>query len=77
SKKVKLFGTTTYGVLDVSNMYFVTSPCNEFQLGYALSKSKRIPDFTIDQKGIQPDFYLDKNIPLFEWTEFVNEILNE
>lgn len=77
SKKVKLFGTTTYGVLDVSNMYFVQSPCNEFQLGYSLSRSMRIPDFTIDEKGLQPDFYLDKGIPLYEWTEYVNEILNE
>lgn len=77
SKKVKLFGTTTYGVLDVSNMYFVTSPCNEFQLGYSLSRSMRIPDFTIDGKGLQPDFYLDKSIPIYEWTEYVNEILNE
>ncbi len=77
SKKVKLFGTTTYGVLDVSNMYFVPSPCNEFQLGYSLSRSMRIPDFTIDEKGLQPDFYLDRSIPLHEWTEFVNEVLNE
>ena len=77
SKKVKLFGTTTYGVLDASNMYFVPSPCNEFELGYSLSRSMRIPDFTIDEKGLQPDFYLDKSIPLYEWTEYVNEILNE
>jgi hypothetical protein len=76
SKKVKLFGTTTYGVLDVSNMYFVPSPCNEFELGYSLSRSMRIPDFTIDEKGLQPDFYLDKSIPLYEWTDFVNKILS-
>ena len=42
SKKVKLFGTTTFGVLDISNMNFVKSPCNEFELGYCLSKSLRI-----------------------------------
>jgi C-terminal processing protease CtpA/Prc len=76
SKKVKLFGTTTYGVLDISNMYFVPSPCNNFQLGYSLSRSMRIPDFTIDEKGIQPDYYLDKSIPQYEWTEYVNKILN-
>lgn len=76
SKKVKLFGTTTFGVLDISNMYFVESPCKEFKLGYALSRSMRIPDFTIDEKGIQPDYFLDKDIPLYEWTEYVNEILN-
>ena len=76
SKKVKLFGTTTFGVLDVSNMYFVPSPCKEFELGYSLSRSMRIPDFTIDGKGLQPDFYLDRSIPLYEWTEYVNTVLN-
>lgn len=76
SKKVKLFGVTTAGVLDISNMYFVESPCKEFQLGYSLSRSMRIPDFTIDEKGIQPDYYLDKSIPQYEWTDYVNKILN-
>ncbi|SFN01038.1 Peptidase family S41 [Chryseobacterium oleae] len=76
SKKVKLFGTTTYGVLDVSNMYYVPSPCKEFELGYSLSRSMRIPDFTIDAKGLQPDFYLDRSIPVYEWTDYVNGVLN-
>ena len=76
SKKVKLFGTTTIGVLDISNMYFVPSPCKEFQLGYSLSRSLRIPGFTIDGKGIQPDYFLDRSIPLYDWTSYVNEILN-
>lgn len=69
SKKVKLYGTTTHGVLDISNMYFVPTPCNEFQLGYCLTRSMRIPEFTIDEKGIQPDFLLDKTIPTYDWTE--------
>lgn len=77
SKKVKLFGVTTYGVLDISNMYFVESPCKEFQLGYSLSRSMRLPEFIIDDRGIQPDFYLDKDIPKYEWINYVNEILNE
>ena len=77
SKKVKLFGTTTAGVLDISNMYFVDSPCKEFKLGYSLSKSLRIPDMEIDGKGIQPDYYIDKSIPEYDWVNFVNEILNE
>lgn len=77
SKKVKLFGTTTAGVLDISNMYFVNSPCNEFKMGYALSKSFRIPDMAIDEKGIQPDYFIDKTIPDYQWIEFVNDVLNE
>lgn len=77
SKKVKLFGVTTYGVLDISNMYFVPSPCKEFELGYCLSKSMRIPDMTIDGKGIQPDYYLDSDIPDYEWVTYTASILNE
>ncbi|WP_313000324.1 S41 family peptidase [Chryseobacterium gleum] len=77
SKKVKLFGTTTAGVLDISNMYFINSPCNEFKLGYSLSKSFRIPEMAIDGKGIQPDYYIDRTIPDYQWIDYVNEVLNE
>lgn len=77
SKKVKLFGTTTAGVLDISNMYFVASPCNEFELGYCLSKSMRIPEMTIDEKGIAPDYYIDRDIPKYHWIDFVTQILNQ
>jgi hypothetical protein len=65
SKKVKLFGTTTMGLLDVSNIYSVKSPCNQFELYYALSRSMRIPEMTIDNKGIQPDYYIDKSVPKY------------
>jgi len=77
SKKVKLFGTTTFGVLDISNMHFVKSPCSEFELGYSLSRSYRIPDMTIDGKGIQPDYYIDSEIQEYEWVEYVSNILNQ
>jgi len=58
-------------------MYFVNSPDNEFKLGYSLSKSMRIPEMTIDNKGIQPDYYIDKSIPKYKWIEFVSNVLNE
>ncbi len=77
SKKVKLFGTRTFGSLDVSNMNFVTSPCQEFELGYCLSKSFRIPKMAIDEVGIQPDFFIDDSVPKYEWIEFVDEVLNK
>lgn len=76
SRKVKLFGRTTFGVLDISNMYFVESPGKEFTLGYALSRSMRIPDMTIDGKGIPPDYFLDKSIPEYKWVAFVEDVLN-
>ena len=76
SKKVKLVGTTTAGVLDISNLYNVTSPSKEFKLWYGLSKSYRIPEMTIDGKGILPDFYFDKTIKPYEWIDKTIEILN-
>jgi len=77
SKKVKLFGATTWGALDISNMYSVDSPCEEFRLWYCLSRSMRIPNMAIDDIGLQPDYYLDKTIPQYKWVEFVNDILNQ
>lgn len=77
SKKVKLYGKTTMGVLDISNMYFVESPCKEIQLGYCLSKSLRIPEMAIDNIGIQPDYYIDKSIPDERWIAFIENILNQ
>ncbi len=77
SKKVKLFGHTTVGVLDISNMLFIKSPCEEFELGYCLSRSMRMPEMAIDGKGIQPDYFMDRDIPKHEWLEYVHEILNE
>lgn len=77
SRKVKLFGTTTFGVLDISNMYFVDSPCKEFELGYSLTRSMRIPDFTIDAKGIQPDYFIDRSVPAYKWVEYVNQLMHE
>jgi effector-binding domain-containing protein len=76
SKKVKLFGTTTLGSLDISNMYYVNSPCGEFKLWYGLTKSYRIPEMQIDGKGIQPDFYFDKTVKPYEWIKETDKILN-
>ncbi len=77
SKKVKLFGTSTKGELDISNMIFVESPSKEFRLRYGSTRSLRIPGMTIDDIGIQPDYYLDKSIPHYKWVDFVNEVLNQ
>lgn len=77
SKKVKLFGTTTFGAFDISNVLSVVSPCKEYQLIYCISRSVAIPDMTIDEVGIQPDYYIDKSIPDNKWVEFVNDILNK
>ncbi|HIP48447.1 MAG TPA: peptidase S41 [Lutibacter sp.] len=76
SKKVKLFGITTAGALDISNLNSIKSLCNEFELVYGTSKSIRIPEMIIDDKGIQPDYYFDKSIKPYEWIDKTIEILN-
>jgi len=76
SEKVKLFGVNTWGCLDISNMIFAVSPCEEFTLGYGMSRSKRIPEQAIDEIGISPDYYIDETVPQYKWVEFVNEKLN-
>ncbi|MFI5138489.1 MAG: S41 family peptidase [Sphingobacteriales bacterium] len=77
SKKVKLFGTTTMGELDISNMYNITSQDKKYTLWYCTSKSLRIPDYIIDNKGIAPDFFIDRSIPKEKWLSYVAGILEE
>lgn len=74
SRKVKLFGATTGGALDISNMNDVESPCKQFRLWYCMSKSHRIPGMTIDDMGLQPDYYIDNTIPDYHWVKFVMEM---
>ncbi len=75
SHKVKLYGTKTYGVLDISNMYWADSPCGKYKLYYSLSRSMRIPNMAIDEFGIQPDYFIDRSVPAHKWLEFVQERL--
>lgn len=59
SKKVTLFGQPTSGTLDYSNVRPVEkcpSPC--FNLKYPMTRSKRLPDHSIDKEKIKPDVYL-------------------
>ncbi len=77
SKKVKLFGKTTAGAIDISNMTYISSPDNKYYLAYAISRSNRIPDYSIDDIGIQPDFYINSDIPQNEWVNYVQKILEE
>jgi hypothetical protein len=75
SKKVKLFGISTFGSIDISNMHFVKSPCGEYELGYCLSKSKRLPHYVLDERGIQPDYFISEDVPGYHWVSFVKSIL--
>lgn len=77
SKKVKFFGTPTFGSIDISNMYSVKSPCNDYELGYCLSRSRRIPQFIIDDRGLQPDYFISNDVPGFRWRAYVKEVLEQ
>ncbi|WP_346993457.1 hypothetical protein [Alteromonas gracilis] len=48
-------------------MHQTASPSGVFTLHYSLTKSLRIPHMAIDGVGIQPDYYFDDKIPLYEW----------
>lgn len=76
SKKVKLYGRTTKGMLDISNVNIVTAPCGDIELYYGLSKSFRIPDFPVDDIGLQPDVFIDKTIDANNWINFVRDHLH-
>ncbi len=75
SKKVKVFGTPTGGMLDFSNVATANSSDGMFQLYYTTTKSYRVPNYCIDDVGIQPDVYLDSTLPEYEWVDFVQSYL--
>ncbi|ACV27600.1 S41 family peptidase [Kangiella koreensis] len=73
SHKVKLFGRTTMGVLDVSNVHQVDSPDGQFRLWYATSLTERLPGFPIDDIGIQPDYFIHDSTPEHLWLRAVKK----
>ncbi len=77
SRKVKLFGTTTLGALDISNQTEVDSPDGNFEFWYCMSKSYRIPEMTVDNVGIQPDYYIDRTVSEENWLDFVQKTLED
>ena len=77
SLKVKTYGVRTAGVLDVSNLNFVPSPCADYELAYSISRSFRIPEMAIDDVGLAPDFYLDAGVPRWQWVGHVQGLLEQ
>jgi hypothetical protein len=76
SKKVKIFGTVTGGSLDFSNLNSAESPDQCFRLYFATLKRVDFEYYPVDNIGIQPDYYLDKNIPEYQWIDYVRNILD-
>ncbi len=68
SKKVKLLGRPSYGALDYGNAYLVDFGCPGYQVFMPTYRAMRLPDYPIDNIGIQPDVYLDYSVE--DWVEF-------
>ena len=68
SKKVKILGTPTTGGLDYADARFFEFGCGNYQLLLPTYRSLRLPDFPIDNIGLQPDIFIDKSVK--DWIEF-------
>ena len=73
SKKVKIFGVPTYGALDYGSASLFDFGCPNYKLQMPTWRAMRLPDYPIDNIGIQPDIYLDKSVK--DWIQFTVEYL--
>lgn len=75
SKKVKVMGTVTSGGLDYAAARFFKFGCPEYLLQLPTFRSLRLPDYPIDNIGLQPDIYLDKSVE--DWVQFAVDYLEK
>lgn len=73
SKKVKIMGRPSSGVLDYANAMFFNYGCNNYKLLMPTYRSFRLPDYPIDNIGVQPDIYLDESVK--DWVQFAVDYL--
>ncbi|MGF6847441.1 hypothetical protein QFZ51_002676 [Chitinophaga sp. W3I9] len=75
SKKVKLLGTPSSGALDYGNAYQVDFGCPGYEAFIPTYRAMRLPDYPIDNIGIQPDIYMDSSVE--DWVEFAVRYVEE
>lgn len=68
SKKTKIVGIPSSGVLDYANAMFFEYGCDNYKLLMPTYRSFRLPNYPIDNIGVQPDIYLDEGIE--DWVKF-------
>ncbi|MCZ4243581.1 S41 family peptidase [Pedobacter punctiformis] len=73
SKKVKIMGTPTSGVLDYASARYFEIGCSNYKLMMPAYRSLRLPDYPIDNIGAQPDIYLDSSVK--DWIETAKNYL--
>lgn len=72
SKKVTLMGEHTMGVLDYANVHTLDLPYREWGLQYATSRSNRLPDYPIDNIGIEPSIKIPNDV---DWIAFAMQYI--
>jgi hypothetical protein len=73
SKKVKLFGTPTFGGIDYVSMRRFDFGSKDYILNMPTVRAMRLIDYPLDNIGIQPDIYMDKYIG--DWIQYAKEYL--
>ena len=73
SKKVKILGVPTYGAMDYGSGEIFDFGHKNYKLHMPTWRSMRLPDYPIDNIGVQPDIYLDKSIK--DWIQFAVDYL--
>ncbi|MEJ5996236.1 S41 family peptidase [Pedobacter sp. Du54] len=59
SDKVKIYGENSAGMLDYNNTQYFNIPCKDFNLVIPIGRSKRLPEYPIDNIGIKPDIKIE------------------
>lgn len=73
SKKVKILGVPTYGAIDYGSASLFDFGCKDYKLMMPTWRDMRLPDYPLDNIGIQPDVYLDKSVK--DWVQFAVDYL--
>lgn len=60
SRKVKVYGENSAGMLDYNNTQYFDIPCKDFNLVIPIGRSKRLPENPIDNIGLKPDKRIDE-----------------
>jgi hypothetical protein len=73
SKKVKVIGTPTFGAVDYVSVRQFKLDCEDYTLYMPTVRMMRLPEYPLDNIGIQPDIYMDKYIE--DWVQYAKEYL--
>jgi hypothetical protein len=73
SKKVKILGVPSGGVLDYGSTRQAYIGCKDYKLSIPTFRMLRLPEYPIDNIGLQPDIYLDSNV--INWIKYAQDYL--